>query len=110
VVVLTVPVNDKAITRVKLAGADSKAEQENAVKESLRGGASQVAGPSQASVEEPEQQSPEEVERIRRQADMDRLKTLDIPQRREIASMDMLGEYGSKVCSAMIVCVSLTSG
>ena len=49
-----------------------------------------------ASQEEP-QETPDEVERRGRAADMERLKMKDLGRRREVALMDMMGEYGSKV-------------
>lgn len=42
-------------------------------------------------------ESPEEAERQRRQADMEKLRMTTVDRRREVALMDMMGEYGSKV-------------
>lgn len=39
-----------------------------------------------------------EVDRKRQAADLDKLKFMDLEKRREIAHLDMMGEYGSKVC------------
>jgi hypothetical protein len=43
---------------------------------------------------------PAEAQRLRIQADMDKIKVLDLARRREIAQLDMMGEYGSKVGSS----------
>jgi E3 ubiquitin-protein ligase SHPRH len=90
--IVLIKVSDKAITRVKLAGADSKAEQQAAVHDSLV----QVPGEMAQASDGPDI-APEELERRRRGADMGRLRMLDAPRRRDIALMDMLGEFGSKV-------------
>ena len=39
-----------------------------------------------------------EAERERRHADMDKLRFVERDRLREVAVMDMMGEYGSKVC------------
>ena len=41
--------------------------------------------------------SAEEVERLDRQADMERLRMVSDERRREVELMDMMGQYGSKV-------------
>ncbi|WVQ84030.1 hypothetical protein IAT38_006175 [Cryptococcus sp. DSM 104549] len=41
--------------------------------------------------------STEEQENQRRQADLDRLRMLDVDKRKEVMQMDMMGEYGSKI-------------
>lgn len=41
--------------------------------------------------------TPAQVEQQQRQLDLDRLNTMSIEDRRAIASMDMMGDYGSKV-------------
>lgn len=47
---------------------------------------------------------PAEAQRLRVKADMEKIKVLDLARRREIAQLDMMGEYGSKVgdCTQMI--------
>jgi E3 ubiquitin-protein ligase SHPRH len=42
-----------------------------------------------------------EIEEQKRQADLDRLNTMSVHTRREIASMDMMGEFGSKVSNCL---------
>lgn len=43
----------------------------------------------------------EEVEKQARDNDLARISMLDLQTRREIAHMDMIGEYGSKVSTAV---------
>lgn len=43
--------------------------------------------------------TPAQIEQQQRQLDLDRLNTMPIATRRAIASMDMMGDYGSKVGS-----------
>ena len=43
------------------------------------------------------QESPEELDRRNVQADMERVRFMSVERRREVAFMDMMGEYGSKV-------------
>lgn len=40
---------------------------------------------------------PEEVERQQREEDLAKLRMLDVQKRREIAMLDMMGQYGSKI-------------
>jgi hypothetical protein len=48
-------------------------------------------------VEDPFELPPAVVEEQKRQADLERLNTMAAETRREIASMDMMGKFGSKV-------------
>lgn len=101
-------VDERHMTRVKLGGAEQgKADkmpdipidvdgaQDSLVEPSDNAEAIENAGPaSQAE----EALDPIEVERLEREEDMERLKVMTPERRREIALMDMMGEYGSKVC------------
>lgn len=44
-----------------------------------------------------EDTTPEEQEQLRRAADLERLRMMDVERRRAVMMMDMMGEYGSKV-------------
>jgi len=57
-------------------------------------------GEPRTSQVEPEE-SPDVIARRDEQLDMAKLRMMSVERRREVASMDMVGEYGSKVSAGM---------
>jgi hypothetical protein len=89
-------------TRFKLGKpvAEIAAEADGAVAEAVANG-DELPGIPTASRDEvapviPDL-TPAQIEQQQRQLDLDRLNTMPIATRRAIASMDMMGDYGSKV-------------
>jgi hypothetical protein len=84
-------VNERGIAKIKFAGNESGDKP-----------------PETMQVDEPEaSQEPtislEETERQQREADLERIRYMTLERQREIAHLDMLGEYGSKVSVAIHV-------
>ncbi|WWD22075.1 hypothetical protein CI109_106564 [Kwoniella shandongensis] len=83
-----IEIDSKEITRIKLSSASRIVDAEG----DERGDVSaQVEGEGMP------EDSGEDQESIRRVADLDKLKMMDVDRRREVMLMDMLGEYGSKI-------------
>jgi hypothetical protein len=95
-------VDTNAITKIKLAG-HTRDGQVTAKLEGMGGGGE---GLGDGEADEPSSQeaaeSSTERERRRMLADLDRLKEMPDEVRREVAHMDMMGEYGSKVRQARL--------
>lgn len=95
-------VDTNAITKIKLSG-HTRDGQVTAKLEGM-GGSGDGLGDGEA--DEPSSQeaaeSSTERERRRMLADLDRLKEMPDEVRREVAHMDMMGEYGSKVRHARL--------
>jgi len=59
--------------------------------------AEELGTPRDMVEKDPHEVSPAVIEEQKRQADLARLNMMAVETRREIASMDMMGEFGSKV-------------
>lgn len=112
-------VDEQAITRFKLGGSTNKAAQANlqglvsadaaatSALDVAAASSSAAAGNGEEAengmtLDEMEEQEygrtrAEEAEKERRNEDLKRISMMDIQTRREIAHMDIMGEYGSKV-------------
>lgn len=86
-------VNERGIKIIKLADDVGEAKPGDSQTAAAEG----KDGQTDVDMAAAEDADPAEAQRLRVQADMDKIKTLDLGKRREIAQLDMMGEYGSKV-------------
>lgn len=90
-------VNEKGISKIKLV-RKSDGEAAGKTEESMEiGNVKPVDSQAEPTI------SQEERDDQRRAQDLERLRVMDIEKRRQIAHLDMMGDYGSKVRLADIV-------
>ncbi|OXB37227.1 E3 ubiquitin-protein ligase SHPRH [Cryptococcus neoformans] len=92
-----IKISDKEIQRIKLNPA--RAEAADPLGKQPQESSIQTLAPAvSVSLNEAEEDTtPEELEQLRRSADLERLRMMDVERRRAVIMMDMMGEYGSKI-------------
>jgi E3 ubiquitin-protein ligase SHPRH len=93
-------VDDKAITRFKLSGTTALldgANKRGGLDDSVALGGDEATSLRAAEEEEFGRTRADEVEKQARDEALARINMLDLETRRDIAHMDIIGEYGSKV-------------
>ncbi|EIW68737.1 hypothetical protein TREMEDRAFT_71902 [Tremella mesenterica DSM 1558] len=85
------PINERAITRIKLVGGYETTSKPSEVSKETKSLLPSASASGESAL------SAEEAERILQRDDMDKLRMMDHERMQEISHFDILGEYGSKI-------------